>query len=375
MAIALEQTVTGLDTGSDITLTSWTPAANELVLLFVAQRNEALVPSVSGNGLTWVSVATVDGNQGQNGLAVFRAMGASPTTGSITVTNVSGFDVAVACRFSGVDISGTNGSGAIDASATTAGPAVDDDDATISVTSLTDNAWALSVFTHRSATFTTPGGQTTISINNTNGSAGNITTCSVVRVGPVTPAGATTLGGTNSLNAANDWCAVAVAVKPAAANLTITPNAAQAASSATQGAIVLGSTSTTPSPAQAASSATGPTVILGSLALAPSAASAASSAVIGGVMAGDDLIVVPLAAVAVSSAPDPTTIQGSISITPVAPEAGTNALIAAIINVILLSGLIAAAGSAASIGSVSTSATTIFLSLPTRRTRVSLRGN
>jgi len=128
MAIALEQTVTGLDAGSSITLTSWTPAANELVLLFVAQRNEALVPSVSGNGLTWVSVATVDGNQGQNGLAVFRAMGSSPTTGSISVTNVSGFDVAVACRFSGADTSGTNGSGAIDASATTAGPAVDDND-------------------------------------------------------------------------------------------------------------------------------------------------------------------------------------------------------------------------------------------------------
>lgn len=237
MAIALEQTVVGLDTGSGITLTSWTPAANELVLLFVAQRNKALTPSVSGNGLTWVSVATVDGNQGQNGLAVYRAMGASPSTGSISVTNVSGFDVAVACRFSGVDISGTNGSGAIDASATTAGPAVDDNDMKLDVTPLTDNAWAVAVGTHRSATFTTPGGQTTISINNTNGTAGNTTTCSVWRVGPVSPAALTTLGADNDLNAANDWCMVAVAIKPAAANLTITPNAAQAASSARVGSV------------------------------------------------------------------------------------------------------------------------------------------
>lgn len=373
MAIALEQTVTGLDTGSSISLTSWTPAANELVLLFVAQRNEALVPSVSGNGLTWVSVATVDGNQGQNGLAVFRAMGASPSTGSISVTNTSGFDVAVACRFSGVDISGTNGSGAIDASATTAGPAVDDDDATISVTSLTDNAWAVGVFTHRSATFTTPGDQTTISINNTNGTAGNITTCSVVRVGPVTPAGATTLGGTNSLNAANDWCAVAVAIKPAAANLTITPNAAQAASSATQGAIVLGSTSTTPSPAQAASAATGPTVQLGSLALSPVAAIAGSAASVGGVFAGGALTITPLAAAAGSSATQGAVILGSLAITPVAPEAGTNALIGAIINVILLTPLPAAAASSAIVGGVFIVGTTRRLTLPMRRLRFTVR--
>lgn len=214
MAIALEQTVTGLDAGSSITLTSWTPGSNELCLLFIAQRNEALAPSVSGNGLTWVEVANIDNTQGQNGVSVWRAMGASPTTGSITVTNVSGFDVAVACRFSGVDTGGTNGSAAVEASGTAAGPAVDDDDAQVSVTTVTDNAWAVAALTHRSATFTTPGGQTTVSINNTNGSAGNTTTCSVVRK-TITPAGSATLGGANSLSAATDWCGIAVSVKPA----------------------------------------------------------------------------------------------------------------------------------------------------------------
>lgn len=214
MAIALEQTVTGLDAGSSITLTSWTPGSNELCLLFIAQRNEALAPSVSGNGLTWVEVANIDNTQGQNGVSVWRAMGASPTTGSITVTNVSGFDVAVACRFSGVDTGGTNGSAAVEASGTAAGPAVDNDDAQVSVTTVTDNAWAVAALTHRSATFTTPGGQTTVSINNTNGSAGNTTTCSVVRK-TITPAGSATLGGANSLSAATDWCGIAVSVKPA----------------------------------------------------------------------------------------------------------------------------------------------------------------
>lgn len=225
MAIALEQTVTGLDAGSSITLTSWTPAANELVLLFIAQRDEALVPSVSGNGLTWVSVENVDNTQGQNGVAIYRAMGASPSTGSIVVTNTSGFDVAVACRFSGVDIGGTNGSAAVEASGTAAGPAVDDDDAQVDVVTVTDLAWALAVFTHRSATFTTPGDQTTVSINNTNGTSGNTTTCSVVRK-TITPAGSATLGGANDLSAATDWCAAAVAIKPASSGTTYNQSAA-----------------------------------------------------------------------------------------------------------------------------------------------------
>lgn len=374
MAIALEQTVTGLDAGSSITLTSWTPAANELVLLFIAQRNEALVPSVSGNGLTWISVANVDNTQGQNGVAIYRAMGASPSTGSIVVTNVSGFDVAVACRFSGVDIGGTNGSAAVEASGTAAGPAVDDDDAQVDVTTVTDNAWALAVFTHRSATFTTPGDQTTVSINNTNGSAGNTTTCSVVRK-TITPAGSATLGGANSLSAATDWCAAAVSVKPAAANLTVTPDAAQAAGSAVAPTTVLGSTSTAPSAAGAASAATVGAVVQGSLTLSPEAASAASSAPNPGVMAGDDLTVVPAAASAASSATHAATIQGSIAITPPVPEAGVNALIGNIINLVLLTGLTAAAASSARLGSVDTSATTVFLTVPRRRLSLTLRSN
>lgn len=329
MAIALEQTVTGLDAGSSITLASWTPAANELVLLFIAQRDEALVPSVSGNGLTWVSVANVDNTQGQNGVAIYRAMGASPSTGSITVTNTSGFDVAVACRFSGMDIGGTNGSAAVEASGTATGPAVDDDDAQVSVTTVTDNAWALAVFTHRSATFSTPGDQTTVSINNVNGSAGNTTTCSVVRK-TITPAGSATLGGANDLSAATDWCAAAVSIKPA---------------------------------------------IQGSLALSPAVASAASSAPNPGVMAGDDLTVAPEAASAVSSAAIAATVQGSIAITPVAPEAGTVALIGAILNAVLLTGLIASVTSSARLGSVDTSATTVFLTLPRRRVALTLRSN
>lgn len=212
MTIALEQTVTGTNDSSSITLTSWTPQANELVLVFLAKRNEVLASIVSGNGLTWVQVADVDNTQGQNGCTVYRAMG-SPTTGSIVISNVTEFDVAVACRFSGVDTTGTHGSGAVEATATAPGPAVDDNDMQVSIATLTDTAWAIAVGTHRNRSFTVPGSQTAISINNTLGSGGDVTTCSVWYKA-ISPAGATTLGGANSLNANTDWCAIAISIKP-----------------------------------------------------------------------------------------------------------------------------------------------------------------
>jgi hypothetical protein len=216
VAIALEQTVTGSTLTGDITLTSWTPVSNELLLIFIAQRDEAIAPSASGNGLTWVEVANVDNVQGQNGVSVWRAMGASPSTGSITVT-LSGNTrpaFAVACRFSGVDTSGTNGSGAVENSGTADGPAVDDNDMQVSVTTLTDNAWAIAVGTYRNNTFTVPGDQTGISTGNLVGSGGDTTTCSVWYKAVAT-AGSTTLGGTDCLSGVADWCCIAVSVKPA----------------------------------------------------------------------------------------------------------------------------------------------------------------
>jgi len=216
VVIAVEQTVTGSTTTGNVTLTSWTPVANELVLLFIAQRNEAIAPSVSGNGLTWVEVANVDNVQGQNGVSVWRAMGSSPSTGSITVTLTGNTfpAFAVACRFSGVDTGGTNGSGAVENSGTADGPAVDDNDMQVSVTTLTDNAWAIAVGTYRNNTFTVPGDQTGISTGNLVGSGGDTTTCSVWYKAVAT-AGSTTLGGTDCLSGAADWCCIAVSVKPA----------------------------------------------------------------------------------------------------------------------------------------------------------------
>jgi hypothetical protein len=109
----------GIDSPTSTTCTtnSITPSANKLVLLAIGRRGTGTVTSVTGNGLTWVQVADqFDGNgSGNNGVVLFRAMGSSPTTGSVTMT----FSAAQSrCNWSitelgNVDTSGTNGSGAI----------------------------------------------------------------------------------------------------------------------------------------------------------------------------------------------------------------------------------------------------------------------
>lgn len=218
MAIALEETVTGgLGGTGNYTLTSWTPQANELILVFVFLRNELSSISVFGNDLTFDLVAQVDGEQGQNGMNCYRAMGASPTTGQITVTGNSLGSNAIAVRLSGVDASGTNGSGAVEAFATDDGPVVDDADMSGTVTTLTDNAWAIMGGTHRSQNFTTPGGQTAIYVNLAHGTSPNqVKSSAVYKV--VSPAGAATLGGVGSLGGATDWVSISVSIKPADAS-------------------------------------------------------------------------------------------------------------------------------------------------------------
>lgn len=225
MAIALGETVSGGqgDAGGDsFTLTSWTPGSNELVLVTVALRDTAITPTCSGNGLNFVQVAIVDNTQGQNSIALFRAMDASPSTGQITVTVTGNTNPvsAMASRLSGVDTSGTDGSGAVEANATDVGPDPDDDDMQIDITTLTNNAWAFGGGTHRSTTFSVPGDETSISVNQSYGTGGGVTTCSTwydLRAS----AGATTLGAANDLDGATDWCCVAASIKPASAAVTM----------------------------------------------------------------------------------------------------------------------------------------------------------
>lgn len=76
---------------SSYTTASITPSAGKLILLAVdhmgPQGNAGSVTvSASGNGLTWVQVTNIIFNSSNFGLTLFRAMGSSPSTGTITLS-------------------------------------------------------------------------------------------------------------------------------------------------------------------------------------------------------------------------------------------------------------------------------------------------
>ena len=331
MAIANAGTVSGSGSGTSIVTGSWTPGSNELVLVAVALRNETITPSVSGNGLTFVSVADVDNVQGQNGINLFRAMGSSPTTGAITVT-LTGNSTPVfvrAYRFSGVDTSGTNGSGAVEASATNTGPNPDDDDMLQAVTTVTDDAWAVAFGTYRAGVFTVPTGETALNINDTTGSGGDITTLSSWYE-VTTTAGSYQLGALNDLNSARDWCMIVVSLKPAAGSSSVSGSAAGVAT--------------------VSGSATGRTSLRASIAVKPSVTATITGwGYISGSAAGAATASGGLAMGLVGSAAGIATVSGVLSATvSIAGTADGAATVTAV-----LSATISIAGSAAGVATAS----------------------
>lgn len=130
MAIAY----TGLTSGSSGTdgtgysTASISPSANALILVAVhgedADGSNGDAPSsLSGNGLTWVKVDDVVFYTGYNNISLWRSMGASPSTGAITITfpNNENWCAWSVVEFTGVDTSGSNGSGAVVQSANNTG--------------------------------------------------------------------------------------------------------------------------------------------------------------------------------------------------------------------------------------------------------------
>ncbi len=108
---------------SSYNTSSISPAANNLILLAVTARRadstQPVAPTVTGNGLTWVKIAEIawdTGGTSRKNTFLFRAMGASPSPGAVTINfgtqniTLPNWEIDQA---SGVDTSGTNGSGAV----------------------------------------------------------------------------------------------------------------------------------------------------------------------------------------------------------------------------------------------------------------------
>lgn len=224
-AISLEGTVsatTGSGSAQTITLPSWTPDSDDLVLVSVAVRKVTTKVTVSGNGLTFVKIADVDNVQNQSSIQLFRAMSAAPSSGSITIrffdlqdAPYSEFAAASASRFKGTDSIGTDGSMAVEATATDRGPVADNADMKVAITTVTDHAWLFAAGTYRTKTLNAlPAGQTVIVKDLFGGDSGNKTSLATWRNEDVHPVSTVTMGANGSVSAATDWAIVAVSIKP-----------------------------------------------------------------------------------------------------------------------------------------------------------------
>ncbi len=220
-AFAFVQTINDCFTtaGNGNTMTSWSPQANEILLLAVYVLNEdTAVTNVAGNGLTWTQVADVDNARAVGGVTVFRASSAStPSSGSITFDhNTAKPALAFATRISGGDRTTNDG---VEASNTAPGGVTDNDDMLVSLTTVTNAALAVGLGGQRgSGTFTPGADETEIFESSADcGASGSRIRGNLWHItNPVDPAATVELGQANSLGAAQAWTAVGVSIKPAA---------------------------------------------------------------------------------------------------------------------------------------------------------------
>jgi hypothetical protein len=215
----VESIATAVDTPSgSATSASWTPGSNDLLLCLIAIRAggagaaSTWISGVSGNGLTWVKVAEIDDTQNTVALSVWRAMGASPSSGGVTVTFATNpisvnFQIV---RLSGTDTTGSNGSGAIGATATAETGATDSTPATTSITTTAPNSRVIGFASGRGQTYTVGSGFTSILINQTVNAGGSVSRSNSEYKDVASSGTNTTVDF--SLASAGDWCIAAIEV-------------------------------------------------------------------------------------------------------------------------------------------------------------------
>lgn len=125
MAVTATHLTTG---GSAVDNTSFatasiTPSSNKLVLVGLRYRRAVgtppTTPSLSGNSMTWVEVATITSSGATQKVSIFRSMALAPTTGAITMSFSETQDNCLwsVAEFTNASTNGTFGSGAIRQSA------------------------------------------------------------------------------------------------------------------------------------------------------------------------------------------------------------------------------------------------------------------
>lgn len=207
------------------TTASITPSANKLILLTVGQRTNITanpnLPDVSGNGLTWVVVTSTifDSTGGtRRRITMWRAMGASPSTDVITIAAQGQANTHMSWaveEFTGMDTTGTNGSGAIVQSAANVADGTTSSTLTVTLGAFSNAGNATyGGFSNSGGAAMTPGSGFATSSENLNGGAITATT-------EFKNTNDTTVDGTWALAAQLGGVAVEIAI-PAAATPSVT---------------------------------------------------------------------------------------------------------------------------------------------------------
>jgi hypothetical protein len=107
---------------SSYTTASITPTSNNLVIVYVSNTDSssAATPTLSGTSLTWTQVGTWSPTAVRR-FTVFRALGASPGSGTLTIDYAGDSQSAAQWtvdQCAGVTTAGTNGSAAVVANST-----------------------------------------------------------------------------------------------------------------------------------------------------------------------------------------------------------------------------------------------------------------
>lgn len=313
---------------------SITPGANKLILAWVVPvRNSGTTGTVtlSGNGLTWTQVRTEIGSTVSMRGALFRAMGASPTAGVVTITTSAQSNGCtwILSEFDGVVTTGTDGADAVVQSNGTNSASATSLSVTLSAFADAGNA-TFGAFGHRNSDAVT-------------GGSGFTEIADVLGTGPDSGS-QTEWRADNDTSVDASWTnatvcvAVAVEIKAAVTSTTFLPTAVSIPLSVPSPTVALGDLSLVPSPVpiplsvpslviapgaltvllapvSVPLSVPNPTVALGNLSLTPSPVPIPLS-VPSITMTLGDLSLAPAAVSVALSVPGPTVALGALSLVP-----------------------------------------------------------
>ncbi len=218
-------------TSFNITIPTLTGANELLVGTFSLRQSSAeVVNSITGcNAYTWTKASvSTNANLGLSE-EVWYTMATSTTFATACTINLSGSIKAAGeiVAYSGVDTTGTNGSGAVGATSTNNGTSQNPN---VTLTTTRDGSLVIAGLGARgAATYTPPAGQRTLTSDTTTGGAGgsNATSTAIASTTVTTLSGTSiTMGATtgNNLSSSIDWSIGEMEVKaPSAASAPVLP--------------------------------------------------------------------------------------------------------------------------------------------------------